>query len=504
MKVFPENGGGCPTEANESENLTWKAARGGFWVFSLRIIQELVRLGKILIIARVLSPQDFGLLGIAMLCLATLDTFTTTGFEEALIQKKRDVAPYLDGAWTFLIIRGAVLFLLLFLTAPYAARFFESSDAVPVIRALSFVLLVQGFNNIGAIYFRKNLMFNRYFALQFVGSLTDFTVAVVAVFVLENVWALVLGLLASSVAICVASYAMHPYRPRLSFDVRTVSELWSFGGWVLGSTVLIFLITQGDDILVGRMLGAAALGLYQLAYRISNLPTTEITHVISMVTFPAYSKIQDERRRLGGAFVRVVRLVSFLSFLASVLVFLFARDFTLIFLGEKWMPIVRAIQILVVAGLTRSLLAATGPLFYAVGRPRLDTVLQTLRLLVLAAAIYPLIRAWGINGASLAVAVSNAISCVVICVVAVRLTSCDRWQFLKGILLPVVNSLAAWLVFAVMQRYFGATVAGFFLKAAACIAAYLLAALVAVKLFRYEIREDIVAVVASRRGSAVW
>jgi O-antigen/teichoic acid export membrane protein len=142
-----------------------------------------------------------------------------------------------------------------------------------------------------------------------VGISTNFIVAVVAAIVLRSVWALVLGLLAEKVVSIIVSYLIHPYRPHLSKDIEKAKELFGFGRWILGSSILAFVGKHIDDIFVGRVLSAMALGFYQMAYRISNMLETEITQVISSVAFPAYAKIQDQQTRLQKAYFRIMRLV---------------------------------------------------------------------------------------------------------------------------------------------------------------------------------------------------
>jgi len=337
-------------------SLSQRTVRGGFCVFSLRIVQQIFGLARLLILVRMLAPHEFGLIGIAFLTMATLETFSQTGFQAALIQKKEDIRSYLDAAWTVLILRGIVLFAILYFAAPFAASFFDAPKAKPIIQIIGLSVLFQAFTNIGVIYFQKELEFNKEFIYQFAGTFTDFIVAISAVLILKNVWALVLGLLAGNAVRCIVSYLIHPYRSRLSRDLAKAKQLFGFGKWVLGSSILIFLITQGDDIFVGKLLGATALGFYQIAYRISNIPATEITHVISRVTFPAYSKLQNDIPKLREAYLKVLQITAFLSFPIAGLIFALAPDFTRIFLGEKWMPMVPAMQVLVFAGLARSVI----------------------------------------------------------------------------------------------------------------------------------------------------
>ena len=421
--------------------LIQRVTKGGMWVFALRVLENALRLLKLVIVARILAPHDFGLFGIALLAMATLETFSQTGFQTALVQKKGDISSYLDTVWTVSIFRGIVLFIILFVAAPYIALFFNNPQASLIIRVVGATLCVGGFANSGIVSFQKELEFNKQFLYRFATAIVDFIVVVVVAIVYKNVWALVFGLLAGSIAGLVASYVIHPYRPHFKLDVNKTRELFGFGRWVFGSAILVFLITQGDDAFVGKFLGATMLGFYQMAYRISNMPATEITHVISQVTFPAYAKIQDDASRLRDAYMRVLKFTAFLSFPIAALIFVLAPDFTKIFLGEKWMPMVPAMQVLACEGLVRSIAATTGPLFYASGRPGVDTRWQMIRLFVMALLIYPFTMKWGILGASIVVLVSIVISTVGFSYKAMTITGCTFKNFSKALFFPLLNGI---------------------------------------------------------------
>ncbi len=423
------------------ESLSQRVVQAGFWAFALRIVDRLFSLTRTIVLARVLSPDDFGLFGIALLALSALETFTQTGFQSALIQRKEDVRPYLDTAWTVQAIRGVALAIILFGIAPYVAIFFGEPNAAPLLRVLGLSMVFQGLTNIGVVFFQKELEFHKQFIYMFSGTLADFGVAIPAALILHNAWALIFGLLAGNLVRMIASYFVHPYRPRFRLERAKARELYTFGKWILGSSILVFLVTQGDDILVGKLLGATMLGFYQMAYRISNIPATEITHVISQVTFPAYSKLHDNISKLREAYLKTLQLTAFLSFPIAGLIFILAPDFTKIFLGEQWMPMVPAMQVLALEGLLRSIAATTGPVFQATGKPRIDTRWQLVRLAVLTASIYPLTIRWGILGTSIAVFLSILVSTVGFGFIVVKITGCGIKNFGKMVSFPLVSGI---------------------------------------------------------------
>jgi O-antigen/teichoic acid export membrane protein len=400
-----------------------------------------------------LSPEDFGLFGIAMLSISVLETFSNTGFNAAVIQRQGDTESYLDTAWTVSAIRGVVLFLCLFFASPSIAKFFNSFQADLVIKIIAISTLLYGFRNIGVLFFQKELEFNKQFTYELSGTLVDLSVAIILAIKLQNIWALVYAGLAANFVRLFLSYLIHPYRPRLRFDMEKFQELFGFGKWVLGSGILIFLITQGDDIFVGKVLGVAALGLYQMAYTLSNLPATEITHVISQVTFPAYSKFQDDLPRLRKAYLRVFHFTAFLSIPLSAGIFIMAPDFTRIFLGEKWMLMISAFQVLAFWGIIRSLGATVGPVFQSVGRPEVLTKLQLLVLVLLCITIYPFSMKWGIWGTSLAVILSTFFPNVVATLLVIRVINCKGLDILKRLCWSLMNTGIMALIIVAVKNY---------------------------------------------------
>ena len=228
-----EQGGPADQEPIQARRVPYPTSGpSGFWAFALRVGNRLFGLARTVVLARLLSPADFGLFGIALLASAALETVTETGFEAALIQKKGDVKPYLDTAWTMQVIRGFVLAGILVVGAPMVAAFFREPQAALLLKVMALVVLVKGFTNIGVVFFQKELEFHRQFAYVFSGTLADLAVAITAAFVLRNAWALVCGFLAGNLVRAVASYIVHPHRPRLRMEGARAKELYTYGRWI--------------------------------------------------------------------------------------------------------------------------------------------------------------------------------------------------------------------------------------------------------------------------------
>lgn len=437
---FPDTEHSPPNNSHR-KNLSRQVFKGGQWVFAFKIVQRLFNFIKIVILARLLSPHDFGLLGLALLTIGILDTFSQTGFGPALIQRKDNIKDYLDVSWSVTIIRGLFLFVILFAISSRAAIFFKAPEATLIIQIVGLSIVFKSLTNVGVVYFQKEMQFRKHFYYELSALLADFFVAVPAALILKNAWALVLGCLASNIARMIMSYIVHPYRPRFKLDLKKAKELFGFGIWVWGSSILFFLVTQGDDIFVGKLLGVAALGLYQTAYRISNIGSTEIADLISQVTFPAYSKLQDHLAELRDAYLKTLQFTVFISIPVAGLVFSLAPEFTKIFLGTKWLPIVPVMEVLAFVGLMGSIAATAVPVFLATKNPGRDTRWRACQLLVLAAFIYPLSVQWGIQGTAMSVLLSVMVMASGFIMEVTKITQCGFSVFFQKLIYPLTSSV---------------------------------------------------------------
>ncbi len=427
-----------------STSLSDRVLSGGFWISGLKGVQALLNIIRLLILARVLSPNDFGVMGIALLTMVALEAFSQTGFQAALIQKKGNVYEYLNSAWTVLIIRAISIFAVLFLSAPYVGAFFNSEDAEPVIQIIGISALLAGFSNIGVVLFKKNLDFRKESIYQLSGTLADFMVAISSALVFQNVWALVFGYLAGNATRFVLSYVLQPFRPKFNLDLSKISEMWGFGRWIAGSGMIFFAINQGVDAFIGKLLGAVSLGLYQLAYQISSLPSMLLTSTVSEVMFPAYSKLQSDIGRLSGAYLRTLEVTSLLVFPISGLILVSAHDFTIIILGEKWNGIIEPMKILALCGLLSALAGLNSSVLQAVRRPDVITKLTFVKLAIIVILIYPVTMEWNLSGAAFVVLLSSIlITPNAYYIVVRRILDCPAISLLKCIVLPLIGTAVA-------------------------------------------------------------
>jgi O-antigen/teichoic acid export membrane protein len=264
-------------------------------------------------------------------------------------------------------------------------------------------MALRGAANIGTVFFSRQLDFKKMFWVRAARTLLRIVIFIPAIFIFQNVWALALSQIGGALAFLVVSFVSHPYRPRLRWDSAKLKELIRYGKWITAFAMIGFVLTEGDDLFVSLYFGITALGVYQLAFEISNLPTTKITHVLGSIGMPTYARLQRDPEQLRATFIKITRAVMLLTCPLTVLIWTFVPDLVQHIFGMKWAPVIPIVRILVVSGFIRSITATGGPLYQAVGRPDLDFKMNLPRFLVLVAVLWPLSVRWGLTGASLAV-----------------------------------------------------------------------------------------------------
>ena len=428
---------------------------GALWTSASEVLSGLAVLGANVLAARLLSPHDFGLMGVVTLGLTILDQLSQTGFHSALVQREKDVEAYLDVAFTWHVMRGVLIAGLLALSAPLVARFYGESALAPVMLAVAMQPLVTGFANIGQIHFHRRLDF-RALSLVKLGTVAlRLAVFVPAILHFRNVWALVAGVLASAISSVLVSYVSHPYRPKFRWDRSRLGELIRYGKWLTGFAAMTLCITYGDNLFVSKYLGLAALGVYQLAYEVSNLPATNITHVLGRIGFPTYARLQNDQAALRGAFLRVMRVTLLLAGPVSVLLFVSASDLVHHVLGEKWTRAIPLIRILSVAGLVRAFAALAGPLFHAVGRTDLDFKMNLPRFFCTVLGLWPAAHWFGLEGVCYVVLIAIVTTLPTWFVALPRLLDLGVKEIVRENVLAVLVTAFLGLALALVRPWFG-------------------------------------------------
>lgn len=373
--------------------------RGISWMSGFRMFTRGLSFIKIAVLARVLTPSQFGIFGIATLVLAFLEMLTETGINIILIQSKKQIDEYINSAWVVSIIRGIFVSLCIIISTPFIASFFNSPNATTILYLISTVPFIRGFINPSEVKLQKDLKFHYEFWFRSSIFTFDAIVSVILVMLTHSVYSLVWGLMAGvSLELALSFIFIEPI-PRLRIQRGYFNEIFHKGKWITVYGIFNYFAQQGDNIAVGRIIGVSALGIYQMAYKLATLPISEVTDVVSKVVFPVYAIIGGDKMRLKLAFIKSTISIAIVTIAIGLILFFFPREIVLIVFGDKWLSAVPVLRVLAVYGVLRAISGSASALFLGAGKQKYVTSMTLLRFLGLVVTIYPFVRAYGIVGA---------------------------------------------------------------------------------------------------------
>lgn len=309
--------------------------RGSIWMVAMRWSIRGIGLVSTIILARLLTPADFGLVAMAMLFVGLIEVFGETGQQMALIRFSSPTREHFDSAWTAQILVSLLLGTLVLLAAPLAALYFDEPRATTLVQVLSIRVYAIGFENIGTVMFRRELNFAKEFRYGVYKKLIGFFVVVALAVALRNYWALVIGVVTSQVLGVALSYVMHPYRPRLCFS--KIKEIWSFSIWMLVSGVGGYFNGRIDQYIVGGLGNPKVLGHYTVGADLAFIPSAEVIFPMSRALFPTYARLGRDPKQLANAYLNVLSVIAIVAASTSVGLAVVAQDLVFVVLGEQWL-----------------------------------------------------------------------------------------------------------------------------------------------------------------------
>lgn len=426
-----------------SDGGVWaRTLRSGVWVSLSVLIVNSLQIVRTFVLARLLTPEVFGLMALCLVVIRGIEVFSETGVRPALIHRRDGFEEARDTAFCVMAVRGFVLAGIAAAFGPIAAWYYGEPRLVPLVATLALSFAVVGFSNINTIQLEKQLQFRRLTHLEQVGALSSFVIVVSLAYWLRSVWALVVGQVLGAAVSVVASYVMVPGRPRFVFHRDLARELLQYGRFVTGLTIVLFLTTELDNMVVGKVLGLEELGFYLVAYTLANLPATHIAKVLSRIMFPAYAIIRDDRKRLAAAYLGTSEVVGVVSLAAAAGLYVLAEDIVRVGYGAGWLGAVPAMKILGLFGALRAVAMINGYVFNAIGRPNLPFLLNAAKLVVIVAVIVPATRRYGLVGTSLAVTLPSAAFFLVSMAQLARFAGIPIRASLRVLVRPVLSAAA--------------------------------------------------------------
>jgi PST family polysaccharide transporter len=414
---------------------------GVVWSGALRFAEQGMQTITTLILARILSPHEFGVIGIANIFILFANTVNQLGISSAIIQRKDIDEGHLSSAFWANMATGTVLCLaMMFLSWP-AARFFRNDDVQPVLFVLSFNFILAALRIVQNAQFSRNLQFGKLASLSAWEMLSNSILTIALAVNGLGVWSLVWGRLFGMGVGTGLTWASSPWRPRTGFQYEKFRQLFKFGIHAMSVNILTYLGQNIDYVIVGRFLGTVPLGFYTMAYNLVTLPQRKISSVLTGVAFPTFSKIQDDNARVAKNYLKILSYISIITFPVLFGLMMVSPYFVNIVLGEKWMPIVRPMQIMCVLGMLSSIATTMGSIFYAKGRPDIEFKADILNVAVLAGALTIGVK-FGIVGVAVAVTAVAMIGTPLIFLVITRLIKTTMKAVYQSLYPSLISSLS--------------------------------------------------------------
>lgn len=390
-----------------------RALRSGIWVGLSQVGIALLNILRSVVLARLLTPHMFGIMGIALIVVRAIETFTRPGIAQALIARQGDFDKASGTAFTLLVVRGVVLALMLAIAAPWVAKFYEAPELELMLQVLSLVFVIGGLNNVNTVAKQRELEFRKLTYLAQVTGLLGTMITIALAYVLRSVWALVLAQVVTATLTTVLSYYFVGGRVRFAYDAAVARDLFAYGKFITGSAAVTYIAVELDSAVIGKVLGTEQLGFYTLAMTISSLATLNLSKMASSIMMPAYSKLQSDIPALRNAYLRVLTLLMYVVTPATAGMIVLADLLIYVVYGEKWLGAALPLQILAVFGLIRALFSFSGYLFEGMGKPKIAFYVGALRLAVIAPLIVPMVKSYGLLGAAVTVLLGSLVQWLV-------------------------------------------------------------------------------------------
>jgi O-antigen/teichoic acid export membrane protein len=422
-------------------SLADSAARGVLWTGAGQVVRQLIQVGSSVILVRLLSPGDFGLIGMAMFFVGIGQLLADFGVGSAIVHSRAVDRVVLSSCFWLNVIVAAVLAALVLGFSPLIGSFYERRDLVPIVEALSLNLLLSGLQVVPSALLYRDLRFADLARAQVLGSLAGALAAMALAWAGFGVWALVAQPLVGSTANLLVCTLAQRWYPRLEFSWAQTAPLARFSAALLGTNIVGYMNRNVDSLLVGRVLGAGPLGYYSMAIQLMLYPLQQVSSVIVRVLFPTLVQIRDDLPRLRSAYLKAVASIALITFPIMGGLFALADDFVLVVFGPQWVEMAPLLKVLAWVGMMQSVGTTVGTIYLSMGNPgvafRVTLVGAPVFILGLAAGL-----PWGIFGVAVGYAVASFSLFYYTTHTAFRFIDLTHMEFHRVLLKPLGAALA--------------------------------------------------------------
>ena len=419
-----------------------QAISSTFWSAVGRLGAKGVSIVTSVLLARLLTPEDFGLFGLASVIVGFVVMFRDIGVGAALVHKQEHLKENATAAFFMNLLVVTALAVVMAALAPWAAGFYEEPIVQPLVYVLAIGFFIQGSSVVHQAYLQKFLRLKRLAVIQITAAVGHLTVAALMASAGFGVWSISISILVNQIIWCVLSWKLSGMPLSLNLHRERWNELFRYGRYILGAGVLWYILLNGDNFLIGKYLGATALGVYAFAYNYSSLIPLTIGPILHDVIFPTFSALQHDYAEIRRLLLRTTGFLAACSFPIVGLLLVSADQFVIAIFGEKWSAAILPFRILLIFALLRTVSAAVGALFPAIGRPDISLYLGLGLLPFFAFGVWKAL-AFGVAYVALVVTILFSLSGLLQMYICCRIVQLSLSRFVKSLLPALTASVLA-------------------------------------------------------------
>ena len=416
-----------------------RMAVGSAWMIAARWSVRCIGLVSTVILARLLRPEDFGLVAMGAITVQFVLVFADAGQSLAVIRNVNATSEHFDTAWTMSVCAGAAVALILIGMAPLAGAYFHDERAVAVVQFLALKPLINGFTNVGILAFRKDLRFGKEFQFLVAQKVSVFIATIALALALRSYWALAIGNVCGEVLNVWVSYLMHPYRPRLR--LTKLKEIWTYSLWMQFAGIGYFFGEQVDQLIVGGLAGARIMGAYNVSADLASAPTNELVIPTARALFPVYATLLNQPARLAESYLMVLSAVAVIALSTGIGVALVADDLVAVVLGPQWQGTAPLVAWLAVGSGILGVGRSANVVLSVTGNGRIFAVRNWIFVALLAPAAVIGGMSWGSEGVAAARAIVTVLFAPIMFYSVMRVIPVSTVQIIERLWRPSIAAL---------------------------------------------------------------
>lgn len=420
-----------------------KAARqGGVWAIVTYGFTKVSGFASSIILARVLMPEHFGLIGMTNTVLGLVQMLGNCGIGFALMHQRDDVDEYANTTWWLDLSAGVLLFIVANACSPIAAHYYHEPRVRALIFVASFNFIIGPIGGTMGLLLTRDLRFKESAQIGLIGGFATSILTIILGLMGAGVWSFVYPTLIAGALTTVLRWRAYPWRPKIRVKWRLAGKLLNFGKNIVGSSILEYVNQNVDYILVGAMLGKAQLGLYVFAYNLGLWIVQNVSGTIASVAFPTFASVQDDPDRARNMFLKLIKVIALAGFPIVCIQWATAPLYVGAIYGGKWLPAVTAFRLIALYGVGRAVCSPGGTLISALGRPDINLKISAAVSPILIAAIYIGSR-HGINGVATATAAAHGLFVWFYIIIPFRILKWNSMEAARALAPALVSSVLA-------------------------------------------------------------